>query len=89
MKILRAKSLTKTRYCSGSRLGFSGDTPIDLNRERLQASWRALEFREKALDSTPSARIVELASGKPTKYIFLHSKILPWDRKSFLPPLPM
>ena len=39
------------------------DTPIDLNRERLQAPWRALASREKALDSTPSARIVENASG--------------------------
>ena len=40
----------------------SGDTPIDLNSERLQAPWRALAFREKALDSTPGARIVEHAS---------------------------
>ena len=43
-------------------LGFSGDTHIDLTRERLQAPWRALAFREKALDSTPSARIVEHVS---------------------------
>ena len=34
------------------------------NHERLQAPWRAPAFREKALDSTPSARIVEHASGK-------------------------
>ena len=52
----------KTQYCFGSHLWFSGDTPIDLNRERLQAPWRALAFREKALDSTPSARIVEHVS---------------------------
>ena len=50
-------------YCFGSHLGFSGDTPIDLNSERLQAPWRALAFREKALDSTPGARNVEHASG--------------------------
>ena len=35
LKILHAKSLTKTHYCFGSHLGFSGDTPIGLNRERL------------------------------------------------------
>ena len=46
-----------------SHLGFSGDKPIDLNCERLQAPWRALAFREKELDGTPSARIVEHASG--------------------------
>ena len=62
LKILRAYSLTKTNYWFGSYLGFSGDTPIDLNRERLQAPWQALAFREKALDSTPNARIVEQAS---------------------------
>ena len=50
-------------YCFGSHLWFSGDTPIDLNNERLQAPWRALAFREKALDSTPGARFVEHASG--------------------------
>ena len=33
-----------------------------LTRERLQAPWRALVFREKALDSTLSASIVEHAS---------------------------
>ena len=63
LKILRAKSLTKTYYCFGSHLGFWGDTPIDLNRQRLQASWPALAFREKALDSTLSTPIVEQASG--------------------------
>ena len=63
LKILRAKSLTKTHYCFGSHLGFSGDTPIDLNREHLQVPWRGLAFREKALHSTPSSRIVEHASG--------------------------
>ena len=47
-------------FCS--HLGFSGDTPIDLNRKRLKAPWRALAFREKAPDSTPSARFVEHAS---------------------------
>ena len=35
---------------------------IELNRERLQAPSRALAFREKALDSTLIARIVEHAS---------------------------
>ena len=63
LKILRAKSLTKTHYCFGSHFWFSGDTPIDFNHERLQAPWRALAFREKALNSTPSARIVEHTSG--------------------------
>ena len=52
----------KTHYCFGSHLGFLGDTPIDLTCERLQAPWRALALREKALDSTPSARIVEHVS---------------------------
>ena len=33
-----------------------------LNRERLQAPWQALVFREEALDSTLSANIVEHAS---------------------------
>ena len=33
-----------------------------LNRERLQAPWRALAFRQEALDSTQSASIVEHAS---------------------------
>ena len=33
-----------------------------LTRERLQAPWRALAFREKALDSTLSASIVGHAS---------------------------
>ena len=37
LKILRGWSLTRTHYCFGSYLGFSGDTPIDLNRECLQA----------------------------------------------------
>ena len=46
----------------GSHLGFAGYTPIDLNRERLQTPWRAPAFREKALDSTPGARIVEHTS---------------------------
>ena len=62
VKILRAYSLTKTHYCFGSHLGFSGDKPIDSNRERLQAPWQALAFRKKPLDSTLSARIVEYAS---------------------------
>ena len=52
----------KTHYFFGSHLEFSGDTPIDLNRERLQAPWETLAFREKALDSTPSACIVEHSS---------------------------
>ena len=30
-----------------------------LNRERLQAPWRALAFRDRALDSTPRAHIVK------------------------------
>ena len=30
---------------------------------KLMLPWRALAFRKKALDSTPSARIVEHASG--------------------------
>ena len=34
-----------------------------MNSERLQAPWRTLAFREKALDSTLGARIVEHASG--------------------------
>ena len=55
-------------YCFGSHLWFSGDTPIDLNSERLQAPWRALAFREKALDSTPGACIVEHASGRGYHY---------------------
>ena len=50
---------TKTHYCFGSHLGFSGDTSIDLNGEHLQAPLRALAFRKKALDNTPSAPIVE------------------------------
>ena len=33
-----------------------------LNRECLQAPWRALAFREKALDSTLSSSFVEHAS---------------------------
>ena len=49
----------KTHYCFGSHLGFSGDASIDLNGERLQAPWRALVFREKAIDNTPSVPIVE------------------------------
>ena len=57
LKILRAKSLTTTHFCFCSHLGFSGDTPVDWNREHLQVPWRALAFREKALVSTPSARI--------------------------------
>ena len=65
-------------YCFGSHLWFSGDTPIDLNNERLQAPWRALAFREKALDSTPGARFVEHASGllcivKVNGYNYLYS----------------
>ena len=62
LKILRAKSITKNHYCFGSHIGFPGDTSIDLNRKRCQAPRRALAFRDKALDSTPSTRIVELAS---------------------------
>ena len=63
LRILRAESFTKTHYCFGSHFWFSGDTPFDLYRERLQAPWRALAFREKALNSTLSACIVEHASG--------------------------
>ena len=63
LKILRALSLTKNPLFFGSHLGFLGDTPIDLNHEGLQAPFRALAFREKVLDSTPSACIVEHASG--------------------------
>ena len=46
-----------------------GDTPIDWNCECLQVPWRVLAFREKALDSTPSARIVEHDSGTEPVHI--------------------
>ena len=49
-------------YYHGSHLGFLGETPIDFDHEGLQAPWRALVFREKALHSTQRARIVEHAS---------------------------
>ena len=62
-KATKTNKLTKIHNCFGSHLRFSGDTPFDLNSERLQAPWRALALREKALDSTPGARIVEHASG--------------------------
>ena len=52
----------KTHYCFGNHLGFSGDTPINLNCECLQAPWRGLAFREKALDSTQKAYINEHTS---------------------------
>ena len=39
-----------------------------MNRERLQAPWRALAFRQKALDSTLSARIIEHASAVFSKF---------------------
>ena len=40
-----------------------GETPIKLNRERLQVLWQELAFRRKALASTLSAHIIEHTSG--------------------------
>ena len=56
LKLLRAKSLTKTHYYHGSHLVIWGETPIELNRERLQGLWRALAFREKALSEVWHSR---------------------------------
>ena len=60
---IESENTTKTHHYFGSLLGISGNTPIDLNSVHLQAPWRALVFREKAFDSTLSARIGEHASG--------------------------